>query len=154
VLARRNVPKKKTMADLLLSLFSPQSSFIATLPSFLPTEWRLLSGSFSSLLSPPFLAPFSPADLLPTSFPLLLTFLIAIYSVFERQEPSSETYASDGAHSRLTARLEDLSKQVRETLSRQGFEEDRIEVHQFLNCRYQVRIFFSLSACLTKEELS
>jgi hypothetical protein len=134
------------MADLLLSLFSPQSSFIATLPSFLPTEWRLLSGSFSSLLSPPFLAPFSPADLLPTSFPLLLTFLIAIYSVFERQEPSSETYASDGAHSRLTARLEDLSKQVR--------EEDRIEVHQFLNCRYQVRIFFSLSACLTKEELS
>ncbi|GAA5848487.1 hypothetical protein JCM8547_004528 [Rhodosporidiobolus lusitaniae] len=57
--------------------------------------------------------------------------------VFERQEPSSETWGTDGSSSRLTARLDELSKQVKDTLRKQGFEEERIEVHQFLNCRYQ-----------------
>ncbi|GAA5830228.1 hypothetical protein JCM11251_001276 [Rhodosporidiobolus azoricus] len=57
--------------------------------------------------------------------------------VFERQEPSSETWSNEGAAERLKARLDDLSSQVRNALRRQGFEDERIEVQQFLNCRYQ-----------------
>ncbi|BGP37830.1 hypothetical protein JCM10449v2_001752 [Rhodotorula kratochvilovae] len=57
--------------------------------------------------------------------------------VFEKQEPSSETWGAPGASDRLQARLDALSSEVRRTLARQGFAEDRIEVQQFLNCRYQ-----------------
>ncbi|BGO97667.1 putative 5-oxoprolinase (putative) [Rhodotorula toruloides] len=57
--------------------------------------------------------------------------------VFERQEPSSETWGADGSQGRLQARLDALSQQVKKTLSQQGFADDRIEVQQFLNCRYQ-----------------
>ncbi|GAA6037141.1 hypothetical protein JCM8097_008756 [Rhodosporidiobolus ruineniae] len=56
--------------------------------------------------------------------------------VFERQEPSSETFSPDSAP-RLQARLDELGKQVRDALRKQGFEDDRIEVHEFLNMRYQ-----------------
>ncbi|GAA6004515.1 hypothetical protein JCM10207_000913 [Rhodosporidiobolus poonsookiae] len=57
--------------------------------------------------------------------------------VFERQEPSSETWGNSDASQRLQSRLDDLSSQVKDTLRRQGFDDDRIEVHQYLNCRYQ-----------------
>ncbi|GAA5968138.1 hypothetical protein JCM11641_003745 [Rhodosporidiobolus odoratus] len=57
--------------------------------------------------------------------------------VFERQEPSSETWSDPGAPDRLKQRLDDLSEQVKETLKKQGFEGDRVEVQRFLNCRYQ-----------------
>lgn len=37
---------------------------------------------------------------------------------------------------RLQKRLDALSAEVRDELERQGFAGDRIEVHPFLNCRY------------------
>ncbi|KAL8283634.1 hypothetical protein RQP46_005429 [Phenoliferia psychrophenolica] len=56
--------------------------------------------------------------------------------VFERQEPSSETWSHAGAEVRLKARLALLASQVQKELERQGFRKDRIEIQPFLNMRY------------------
>ncbi|ORY72599.1 5-oxoprolinase [Leucosporidium creatinivorum] len=55
--------------------------------------------------------------------------------VFERQEPSSETW-SDSSAPRLKERLSALGKEVHSELERQGFTTDHIEIHPYLNCRY------------------
>lgn len=66
--------------------------------------------------------------------------------VYERQEPSSETWSSSTLSasssststviSRLVARVEDLSKQVHTELRRQNFPSNRIELQIYLNMRY------------------
>lgn len=55
--------------------------------------------------------------------------------VFERQEPSSETWGEQSVELRLRARISELSKVVHKELERQGFSDDRIEIHPFLNMR-------------------
>lgn len=57
------------------------------------------------------------------------------YRVYERQEPSSEVY-SDKSKAKLLKKLEDLAKEVREELERQGFKDDRIVCELYLNLRF------------------
>lgn len=56
--------------------------------------------------------------------------------MFERQEPSSETWGHESAEERLLARVEVLGAQVHKELERQGFPAERIEIHPFLNMRF------------------
>ena len=56
--------------------------------------------------------------------------------VFERQEPSSETFGSSGAQGRLQPRLEALAKDVTNQLRQAGFDDKYIQVEQYLNLRY------------------
>ncbi|KAK4053044.1 hypothetical protein OIV83_001779 [Microbotryomycetes sp. JL201] len=56
--------------------------------------------------------------------------------VVERQEPSSDTWGSDDVERKLRQRLKALGDDARKDLQRQGFSDDRIEVHSYLNMRY------------------
>lgn len=65
----------------------------------------------------------------------LLTVSCKFFSVYEQQEPCSETY-NDASKPRLKERIEKLSKEVKEELSRQGFEDKRIKAEAYLNLRF------------------
>ncbi|KAM0792434.1 hypothetical protein ACM66B_005111 [Microbotryomycetes sp. NB124-2] len=56
--------------------------------------------------------------------------------VVERQEPSSETWGPGEVEQRLRQRLKTLGDDARKDLQRQGFTDDRIEIHPYLNMRY------------------
>lgn len=62
--------------------------------------------------------------------------------VFEKQEPESDTWGGEGVEAALKKRLGDLSTQVTEELISQGFPQERIEIHPFLNMR--LVLFLSL----------
>jgi N-methylhydantoinase A/oxoprolinase/acetone carboxylase beta subunit len=55
--------------------------------------------------------------------------------VFEKQEPSSDTYGTQSLE-RLKCRLEKIEKEVRKGLVEQGFETERVETELYLNLRY------------------
>lgn len=57
-------------------------------------------------------------------------------SAFELQEPSSAFY-SGSTRAFLLARLDKLTRDVREELARQGFEGDRVIVERMLNMRFE-----------------
>lgn len=54
---------------------------------------------------------------------------------YELQEPSSAFY-SESTRPTLVARLDKLTKDVRDELTKQGFEEHRIHVERMLNMRF------------------
>jgi 5-oxoprolinase (ATP-hydrolysing) len=56
--------------------------------------------------------------------------------VFEKQEPSSEIFNKGDSQSRLQPRLESLAQGVRKQLEAAGFDDDHIEVEEYLNLRY------------------
>jgi len=58
--------------------------------------------------------------------------------VFEKQEPSSETWGSEEVFKKIEKRARELEGQVREELKSQGFEGDRVEIEIMLNLRYEV----------------
>lgn len=58
--------------------------------------------------------------------------------VFEKQEPSSETWGGQEVQKRIEKRTKVLEDQVREELKKQGFEDKRIEIEIMLNLRYDV----------------
>lgn len=104
-----------TPARSLGPLASKRSLSIASLPSSLPTACRL------------------PIGALPIS--LLQSFgRWTPYSVFDRQEPSSEVYSKDSLP-RLRKRIDELSSVVRDGLRRQGFADERIKTETYLNLR-------------------
>lgn len=55
--------------------------------------------------------------------------------MFEKQEPSSDTFDKDDTEARLRARLETLVKGVRKQLEDAGFEEKYMVVEEYLNLR-------------------
>ena len=61
---------------------------------------------------------------------------VASASAFELQEPSS-TFYSSSTRASLLARLDKLTSDVREELTRQGFEGDRVIVERMLNMRFE-----------------
>ncbi|KAI5481244.1 5-oxoprolinase [Pseudohyphozyma bogoriensis] len=56
--------------------------------------------------------------------------------VFEKQEPASSTWGEKGAEEGLKKRLEELGGKVKKELQKQGFKDEEIEIHPFLNMRY------------------
>jgi 5-oxoprolinase (ATP-hydrolysing) len=57
-----------------------------------------------------------------------------LFRVCEKQEPNSETYGEQSL-GRLKSRLEKIEAEVRAELIKQGFEEEKVETHQYLNLR-------------------
>lgn len=56
--------------------------------------------------------------------------------VFEKQEPSSDTFDKEDTEAKLRSRMENLVKDVRKQLEDAGFEEKYIVVEEYLNLRY------------------
>ena len=57
--------------------------------------------------------------------------------VEDRQEPAGLEYDGESSPARISERLTDLGDQVGEALKSQGFADDQIDLHPFLNLRYQ-----------------
>jgi 5-oxoprolinase (ATP-hydrolysing) len=61
-------------------------------------------------------------------------FVFVTQRVFEKQEPSSETFSGESLI-RLKERIKVLEDSVRGELKNQGFKEERIKIESYLNLR-------------------
>lgn len=60
---------------------------------------------------------------------------ILLIRVFEKQEPSSDTFDREDTEAKLRSRLESLVEDVHKQLEEAGFEEKYIAIEEYLNLR-------------------